>query len=261
MISNARRSRILDTLTQDGTASVRELAARLEVSESTIRRDLHTLDRNGELVRTYGGAVVPPRATTTTPGDPQLLELPWSVDNEMETALKEAIGVQAAALVKDEQVVLLDIGTTTPFVARGLRGRPVTVITSNVGVFDVLRDDDTVRLVMLGGVLRRNYQSLVGSLTQTALEQISADIVFLSCTGVRENGAVVDNMAVEAPIKQKMIEVSDRSVLLASALKFPGTGSLRLCSLADIDVLITTEGANPVTTQLCRDAGGKVVIA
>jgi DeoR/GlpR family transcriptional regulator of sugar metabolism len=261
VILNARRTRILDTLAVDGAASVRELAEILDVSESTIRRDLQQLDRNGELVRTYGGAVVPPRATTTTPGDPERLERPWSIDNAQESELKAAIGAAAAALVQDEQVVLLDIGTTTPFVARALRGRPVTVITSNVAVLDELREDDAVRVVMLGGVLRRNYQSLVGSLTQSALEQISADIVFLSCTGVRENGVVVDNMAVEAPIKQKMIETSDTTVLLASAHKFPGTGSLRLCSVADVDVLITTDGANARTTALCRDAGGKVVIA
>ncbi|MFD0444066.1 DeoR/GlpR family DNA-binding transcription regulator [Streptomyces rhizosphaericus] len=66
-------------------------------------------------------------------------------------------------------------------------------------MLDELRDDDAVRLVMLGGVLRRNYQSLVGSLTEQALRQVSADLLFLSCTGVRPNGHVVDNMAVEAP--------------------------------------------------------------
>lgn len=261
VILKARRSRILDALAVDGAASVRELAEQLAVSESTIRRDLQRLDKDGELVRTYGGALVQPRATTTTPGDPERVERPWSIDNERETALKEAMGREAAGLVRDEQVVLLDIGTTTPFVARALRGRPVTVITSNVAVLDELRDDDAVRLVMLGGVLRRNYQSLVGSLTQSALEQISADIVFLSCTGVRDNGTVVDNMAVEAPIKQKMIETTQTTVLLASERKFPGTGSLRLCSLADIDVLITTAGASTTTAQLCRDAGGKVIIA
>jgi DeoR/GlpR family transcriptional regulator of sugar metabolism len=259
VISNVRRTRILDALAADGAASVRDLAERLDVSESTIRRDLQRLDKDGELVRTYGGALVQPRATTTSPDDPERVERPWAVDNAAQAELKAAMGRAAAGLVRDEQVVLLDIGTTTPFVARALRGRPVTVITSNVAVLDELRDDEAVRLVLLGGVLRRNYRSLVGSLTQSALDQVSADIVFLSCTGVRENGAVVDNMAVEAPIKQKMIETSSQSVLLASSFKFPGTGSLRLCSLADIDILVTTSGANPNTTQLCSDAGGKVL--
>jgi DeoR/GlpR family transcriptional regulator of sugar metabolism len=140
-----------------------------------------------------------------------------------------------------------------------LRGRPVTVITSNVAVLDELRGDDAVRLVLLGGVLRRNYQSLVGSLTELALRQVSADIVFLSCTGVRANGHVIDDMAVEAPIKQAMLEGADRSVLVASGNKFPGTGSLRLCALADIETLITTTSADAQTVDAYRQAGGKVI--
>ena len=176
-------------------------------------------------------------------------------------AMKEAMATRAAELVVDDSVVVLDIGTSTAMIARRLRGRPVTVITSNVAVLDELRDDDTVRLVMLGGVLRRNYQSMVGSLTETALRQISADLLFLSCTGVRASGHVVDNMAVEAPIKQAMIEVADSVVLVATETKFPGTGSLRLCSLSDVDVLVTTAGADPQTLELFRQAGGKVITA
>jgi len=104
-------------------------------------------------------------------------------------------------------------------------------------VLDELRDDDAVRLVLVGGVLRRNHQSVVGTLTESGLRQVSADLAFLSCTGVRANGHVVDDMAVEAPIKQAMVESAPRVVLIAGEAQFPGTGSLRLCSLADIDVL------------------------
>jgi DeoR/GlpR family transcriptional regulator of sugar metabolism len=114
---------------------------------------------------------------------------------------------------------------------------------------------------MLGGVFRRNYRSFVGSLTQSALSQVSADLLFLSCTGVRPSGHVVDNMAVEAPIKQAMIAAADRVVLLATEAKFPGTGALRLCALSDVDSVVTTEGANPKTLDLCRNAGGQVIIA
>jgi DeoR/GlpR family transcriptional regulator of sugar metabolism len=170
------------------------------------------------------------------------------------------VAERAAALVPDDSVVLLDIGTTTPLVARRLRGRPVTVITSNLAVLDELRDDSTVRLVMLGGVFRRNYRSFVGSLTQSALAQVSADLLFLSCTGVRPSGYVVDNMAVEAPIKQAMIASADQIVLLATETKFPGTGALRLCALSDVDYVVTTAGANPTTLELCRQAGGEVII-
>jgi DeoR/GlpR family transcriptional regulator of sugar metabolism len=259
VILRERQDRIVSALRSGGAASVRDLAQSLQVSESTIRRDLDLLDRNGELTRTYGGAVLRPGETVTDSGDPLRLEAPFRADTGID--LKHRVAERAAALVPDESVVLLDIGTTTPLVARRLRGRPVTVITSNLAVLDELRDDECVRLVMLGGVFRRNYRSFVGSLTQAALTQVSADWAFLSCTGVRPSGHVVDNMAVEAPIKQAMIAAADRIVLLATELKFPGTGALRLCGLADVDSVVTTAGANPKTLELCRQAGGQVIIA
>ena len=139
-MSRERQDRIVDALRSGGAASVRDLAARLEVSESTIRRDLDLLDRNGELTRTYGGAVLRPgrrsgagrrpesRARTTRTPRPRL-----------ELSSASPTGGRAGAR---RRVVLLDIGTTTPLVARRLRGRDVTVITSNLAVLDELRDDD-----------------------------------------------------------------------------------------------------------------------
>lgn len=251
----------MESLRTTGVASVRELAERLQVSESTIRRDLIELDRNGELVRTYGGAALSPHATVDVTGRGPVDEIPFDVVATVDQALKEAIAEEAVKLVEDDSVVVLDIGTTPAAIARRLRGRPVTVITSSLAVLDELRHDEAVRLVMLGGVLRRNYQSLVGSLTEQALRQVSADLLFLSCTGVRPSGHVVDNMAVEAPLKQAMIETAGKVVLVAAETKFPGTGSLRVCPLSDIDVLITTGGADPDTLQLCREAGGKVILA
>ncbi len=194
-----------------------------------------------------------------TGADGPEVEAPFVLESGQDLALKQRVARAAAALIDPGDVVILDIGTTTALLARELRGRDVTVITSNLGVLDELRNDDAVRVVLLGGVVRRNYQTLVGSLAESGLRQVNADAVFLSCTGVRRNGRVVDNMAVETPIKQAMIDAADQVVLLATEAKFPGTGSLRVCSLNTIDVLVTTDGADTSTTQLCRDAGGRVI--
>jgi DeoR/GlpR family transcriptional regulator of sugar metabolism len=259
-----RHTRIVESLRVTGVASVRELAAALRVSESTIRRDLKTLHHGGELVRSYGGAALSPRRTDPAAGGHgrgEEHETPFDVTVHHDSEQKTARARLAAALVPDEAVVLLDIGTSTARIARELRGRPVTVITGNVAALDALRDDPAVRLVLLGGVLRRNYRSLVGPLALAALRQVSADVVFLSCTGVRPGGAVLDDMEVEAPLKQTMLTVADRRVLVASGRKFPGTGSMRLCSLTDLDTLITTADADPATVEAYRQAGGKVMTA
>ncbi|MDX1891713.1 DeoR/GlpR family DNA-binding transcription regulator [Mycolicibacterium sp. 050158] len=253
-----RHERILAALAGGGQ-SVVQLAESLGVSESTIRRDLDILAKGGQLERLYGGAMLTQgsRATITDSG---AVEDPFTSDARGDLELRQRMAIEAARLVSDGDVVVLDIGSTTPLVARELRGRPVTIITSNLAVLDEVRGDDAVELVLLGGVLRRNQQSLVGPLAEQVIGQLSADRMFLSCTGVR-GGRVLDNMAVEAPIKQALIAASQSIVLLASELKFPGSGALRLCSLDDVDVLITTAGTSEDELVHRREAGRKVIVA
>lgn len=251
VLRRERDRQIVRALRASGAATAAELADRLGVSTATIRRDLERLDRDGELKRVYGGAVL----------DDSGKEQPFEVVEDVNGQGKDAVAAAAADLVEDDDVLLLDIGTTTLRLARHLHGRRVTVITSNVAVFDELRDDPDVQLVLLGGMLRRNYRTLVGSLTEAALGQVSADRLFLSCTGVRRDGQVVDNMMVEASTKRAMIAAAESVVLLAHDSKFPGKGSLRICGLSDIDVVVTTSGADEQTLTACREAGGKVLIA
>ncbi|HEY2174068.1 MAG TPA: DeoR/GlpR family DNA-binding transcription regulator [Mycobacteriales bacterium] len=251
MLRRERDDLIVRALRAKGSASARELALRLGVSSATIRRDLHRLDSNGEIRRVYGGAIL----------DEAAIERPFDVWNDQSADEKERMAACAATLVRDGDVLLLDIGTTTMRLAGRLRGRPVTVITSNLAVFDVLRDDPAVQLVLLGGMVRRNYKSLVGSLTEDALRQVSVDRLFLSCAGVRNEGNVVDNMMVEVPSKRAMVAAAQNVVLLAHGSKFPGSGSLRICNLADVDVVVTTPDADDETLNVCRQAGGKVLTA
>ena len=157
--------------------------------------------------------------------------------------------------------MLLDIGTTTMRVAHHLRGRDVTVITSSLAVLDVLRHDTAVNLVLLGGTVRRNFQTLVGALTEDNLAELVADVAVLSCTGIRPDGSIMDDISREATIKRAMIRAADTIVLAAPASKFPGSGSLRVTTLPDVHVLVTTGDAPTATTDLVSQAGGRVIVA
>src|ERR1700750_2810493 len=117
VLAAQRRQQVLRAV-RGGTTQVTELAAAFGVSEMTVRRDLRDLESEGKLVRVHGGAV----SVTTQPSFAEIgVERP---------AVKEAIGAAAAALVDDGQTIVLDIGTTTLALARHLRGRTLTVITS-----------------------------------------------------------------------------------------------------------------------------------
>jgi DeoR/GlpR family transcriptional regulator of sugar metabolism len=251
MLTPQRDETILTRLRETGSASAQELAELLGVSGSTVRRDLERLELLGALRRVHGGAYFPSIAG----GENSFAEV---VDEN--AAEKEAVAARAAQLVSDGEVVILDIGTTTMRIAHHLRGREVTVITSSLAVLDVLRTDGAVNLVMLGGTLRRNFQTLVGPITEDVLATIRADIAFLTCTGVRPDGSVVDDITQEASIKRALVNAADRVVLATTSSKFPGTGSLRIAHLESIDVVVTTAGVDEATLAHARRGGGEVIL-
>ena len=195
MLPVQRRQEILNAV-RAGTSHVAELAAAFGVSEMTVRRDLRDLEREGKLTRVHGGAISRGRAVVRGGG------------RGAARPRRTASARRRRALVADGQTIMLDIGTTTLQLARHLRGRNVTVITSNLAAYEELLPETGVELVLLGGVVRRNYRSLVGVLAEDALRQLRADIAFLGASGVGDDLAVMDDTMVEVPIKRAMLASS-----------------------------------------------------
>ncbi|MEV1178634.1 DeoR/GlpR family DNA-binding transcription regulator [Nonomuraea sp. NPDC049784] len=257
MLQRLRHAEIMRRVRLSGASSVSDLASQLGVSPSTIRRDLEVLDRDGTLRRVRGGALLLDGGVSVDAD----ADRPFAEVAAVDEHDKEAVAVRAADLVNDGEVVLLDIGTTTMRLARRLRGRRVTVVTSSLAVLDVLRSDSEVELLLLGGMVRRPYHSLVGVLTEAALSQVVADRVFLGVSGVRPDGQLVDTTLAEVPLKRAMIASAGQVVLLVDRHKFPGTGALRVCGPEDIDVIVTNKGADEETLRNCAAAGAEVLLA
>ncbi|MGY0064450.1 DeoR/GlpR family DNA-binding transcription regulator [Streptomyces sp. LZ34] len=251
MLRETRHEKLLSILGEEGVLPIGEIAKRLGVSEATARRDLTELGRAGRLTRVYGGAVATPRPDE---------ERPFSEVEVDDLADKTAVARRAAQLIVDGDVVLLDIGTTTLQLAKLLRGRPVTVVTSNLAVYDELRDDPEVTLILLGGQVRSNYRSVVGFLTESNIRQLHVGRLFLGASGVLPDGSVLDSTHVEVPVKRAMLASSREVVLLVSAGKFPGdTGLARICGPQQINTLITNKTSDPATLEVFREAGVEVV--
>ncbi|WP_031470717.1 DeoR/GlpR family DNA-binding transcription regulator [Sciscionella sediminilitoris] len=252
MIQHRRRAEIVRRLRCSGPLSAAALAGSLGVSASTIRRDLAELSKQGTLTRVHGGAHAEADAD---------VDMPFANVAAIAPEDKDAVAGRALELVNDGDVLLLDIGTTVAHLARRLRGRRVTVLTSSLAVLDELREDECVELLVLGGLVRRTYHSLVGALTEDALRQVRADRAFIGASGVRGDGQVLDSTLVETPIKRALIAAAGQVVLLADKGKFPGTGALRVCGVDELDVLITNAGADSATLDTCSAAGVEVMLA
>jgi DeoR/GlpR family transcriptional regulator of sugar metabolism len=251
-----RHGEIVRLVRTSGVVSVETLAARLCVSPSTIRRDLQSLDAEGALRRVRGGAGCL-AADPDVIGDP----VPFAEVVGVAADDEERVARSAADLVRDGEVVLVDIGTTTARLARALRGRRITVITSSLAVVDELRDDTAVELLVLGGILRRNYLSMVGMLTEQALREVRAHRLFLGTSGIGRDGRVMDSTLVEVPVKRAMMGAAEQTVVLADRGRFPGTGLLPVCGPEDVDVVVTNEGADQETLAVCARAGAEIRLA
>ena len=243
-----RRQEILRAV-RSGSAHVTDLASSFGVSEMTVRRDLRELARAGKLERVRGGAM---NAGMEPPFEQTVVE---------RYAAKDRVGAAAAGLVADGQTVMIDIGTTTLQAARHLHGRDITVITTSLAVYEELVPDPAIELLLPGGIVRRNYRSLVGVLAEDSLRQLKADLLFLGTSGVDAELAVWDSTIVEVPIKRAMIAAADRVVLLADAGKFAMSGSVRVCEAGAIDHVVTDAALPPAARAAIDEAGIEVTIA
>jgi DeoR/GlpR family transcriptional regulator of sugar metabolism len=243
-----RREEILRAV-RSGPAHVGELAQSFGVSEMTVRRDLRELARSGRLERVRGGAV---SASAEPPFEQTVVE---------RFEAKDRIGAAAAALVRDGQTVMIDIGTTTLQAAHHLRGSRITVVTTSLAVYEELVPEPAIELLLPGGVVRRNYRSLVGVLAEDSLRQLKADVLFLGTSAVDEQLAVWDSTMVEVPIKRAMIAAADRVVLLADAAKFSMQGSVRVCEAGAIDQIVSDRALPAGARAAIAEAGIEVTIA
>lgn len=209
-----------------GSMSVTDLVGSMEVSEATVRRDLDELARRGLLERVRGGACRQRAAVR-----PEADSSAFSVVAGQSSAEKHAIARLAADQIVDGDVVALDIGTTVFAMCEYLRSRRITVVTASLAVVRTLSNAPSIDLVVMGGVLRSNYESMVGILTESCFRQVRVDVAFLGAAGIRPDGSVLDSTPSEVPIKRAMLDIATRSWLLADHDKFPGSGFLEIAPL------------------------------
>lgn len=248
MIPAARRHSIVSALQSHGALSVGELAAVLEVSPSTIRRDLTLMEDEGALRRTFGGAML------TSEQDDPLHQV--SLTN---SGAKLAIAQRAAQMVGEGQTVILDIGSTALALADLLRGRGLTVVTSSLPVFTLFAQDPTARILLLGGGYRPDYECTSGHMTVAAIREIRADLAFLGCSGVSPDGTIRDTTLDQVDVKRAILGAADVSILLADGSKFPGKGSYAVAPVTSVTRLVTDERDLGILHQTLDSSGTDVI--
>lgn len=243
MLIVERQQRILEILRQQRTAQLEDLARRLDVSSSTVRRDLETLEKQGLVERTHGGAIYRQ--------PPPLRNGPMTVLAERlqeNVAAKKAIGAYAAGLVQPHQTVLLDGGSTVFYAAGQIAARPLQVVTSSLPIANLFADDDQIELLLIGGNLYPRSGVLVGPIATGCLADLHANLMLFSVAGIHDDACYNQNMAM-AQVEQVMLQQSTESVLLMDSTKFGRKSLTRVCGLEEVDRIVTDAGIETAWRQ------------
>lgn len=230
-----RQERILEILRRRKTAQLEELARELDVSASTVRRDLEALEALGRIERTHGGAIYRGEPAGTAHSDVLAERMQEQVEQ------KNAIGRIAATLIQPQMTVLLDGGSTVVYAARQIIARPIQVVTTSLAIANLYADDDQVELLVVGGSLYPRTGVTIGPIATGTLADLHADLLLFSVAGIFGDEAFNANLAM-AQVEQVMMQQAAQSVMLMDSSKFGRKSLARVCGLSEVDRLISDAG-------------------
>ena len=250
ILPEERRSKILNILSEDGKLTVPGLSKRLQVSVDTIRRDLIELEQAGHLSRVHGGAL--PQSPSTRS---------YSIrKNEQSPAVHEIAKV-VAGLVKREQILFLDSGTTAVEIARCL---PITlqatVITISPPVAVALAEHPGIQVIMLPGILNKETMSVTGGTTLEALKKIRADICIIGVCSIHAEMGITTASYEESETKRRMILNSSETIVAVTADKLGTVVAFEVAGIDCIGRLITESSVTDETLQPYKQANIEIIM-
>ena len=213
---------------------VDKLSEILGVSPLTIRRDLKELADEKAIIRTHGGCMLAGRSA---------FESEYHKKVAANFDLKQKVGSKAATLIKKNEVILIDDGSTTFHLATSLENiSPLTIYTNSLVLVTELSRFKDISLNILSGEINQESYSVSGSLTEKVLEDIHFDKVFLGIDWLGEDGKCYVRSASSARLAQAMLKSSKEKILLGDHTKVKSGSGFSYGGLEDFDQWITTKG-------------------
>jgi DeoR/GlpR family transcriptional regulator of sugar metabolism len=226
----------------------------LQVSDSTIRRDLEQLESQGLLRRTYGGAVLVEDQADVAGTESHLVTLPLTQASP--------IGAAAAALVAQGETVYLSAGSLALSVAHQLAARTgITVITNALDVAAYLAHHSTLSIILTGGQLERQAGALVGHVAELALKELRADRAILDVAGISLPDGITGESLSTALFTRTVIDRMPEVIVIADEHKWGRVGPAYLAPLEAIDRIVTSQHAPPAMIWDLSQLGIQIIQA
>ena len=244
-----RRHAILALLAEQGEVVVDALAQHFATSEVTIRKDLAELERNGLLLRRYGGAVPMPQELIGEPAQPV-------------SPIKQAIARAAVGLIREHARIIIDSGSTTAAMIPQLGHKPgLVVMTNSLNVANALRDiEHEPVLLMTGGTWDPHSESFQGQVAEQVLRSYDFDQLFIGADGIDlERGTTTFNELLG--LSRVMAEVAREVVVMVESDKVGRKIPNLELPWGSVQTLITDDRLDTRVAEQIRARGVQLIIA
>lgn len=254
---------IAQDMAQSPTYTIKSLAEKYHVSEMTVRRDIHYIEENGFPDR---GTAVPgssgtpsfdpvPSIPASPSGIPVTGGYEFSSARELNSDSKRRIGAYAATLVKPNDVIILDTGSTINCMVQALPDDiPLTVICYNYNVMQMLYSRKNIQIILAGGYFHRSSLSFESTENTELLKRLRASKIFISTSGVEKMGLTCSNQF-EVITKSTALHSSRTKILLADSSKFGVVRSSLFSPLEEMDMIISDTGLSGDWKQYLEEKG------
>lgn len=248
-----RTTALLHVLQKDDSIPIEELARKLQVSSSTLRRELRDLVHKSLITVAIGKVSL---ATVSTE------ERPFALRSFLNNEEKVRIGCKALELVQNGDTVFIAGGTTTLEFAKNLAGqRRVTVITNALRVIDLLVDQPGIDLIALGGAVRPGEQTLHGHLTDWGVAQFRADKLFYGIEAISLQHGLTHSQIVEVSTDRAFANAATQTIILADHTKFGKVAPALVMPLDKVHVIVTDQDLPAAILESLCAKGIQVILA
>ncbi len=247
-----RRNKIIELLSESGKVNVNELSEMFGVSGVVIRTDLTELEKMGLLSRVHGGAITSYKSYH----DMSLVQRFNTNAPE-----KECIAKKINEMVKDNDTIMMNAGTTPIFVMRALYEKKVTIVTNSIALALEGAKNSNFKIILLGGDVDSNYQFTYGVSVIKYLEKYTADMFILSVDGIEADKGISTFYYQEEEICRHMIENSRRTIVVADYSKIGRTAFAEIGEIDKIDILVTSINADSAHLEKLKSKNVEIIIA
>jgi DeoR family glycerol-3-phosphate regulon repressor len=227
-----RHAKIRKMVQAQGFVTIESLAQAFSVTPQTIRRDINTLSRNGQLCRYHGGAAIPTSTENVAYNQRKVLCF----------REKQKIAQLLAQHIPDNASLFINIGTTTEAIAHALvNHKRLRVITNNLNVASIMSANENFEVIVAGGLVRHRDQGIIGEATIDFISQFKVDYGIIGISGIDSDGTLLDFDYREVRAARAIIDNSRNVFLAADHTKFGRNAMVRLGSIAEINGLFTDQ--------------------